>query len=356
MNVLSTTLKLVCCPLLANDIARAMKDECIQNAIINAQLYMVAKKPLVYFSNVNIDAQKIDLDLVNAYERVSISIPIDQPIFKSDDQKTLVFDVISKEKSFFVKNSSVVENAYEINVYAVDNALYDKLCAEKINEKKLRKHLNADSFVIRLTPEKILYLYLNDKLRIPNFDKTKKRFWKYEVMYIDKISADNALDYYSNCGSFLKIVQSKIDEYESDRDDVVVLFFNAQECDKSLLIANDTSFNDFQKRLNPKKMPSVDLLSLKTEVFFIDKFKPKCDEMQFHEYFERKGCSGISEYDVIDYAINDGINLVLKDMNWLGGLNGNCLVYCKNSQLSVMNPADFNDFLERKFLESVLSY
>ena len=354
MNVLSTTLKMVCCPLPVCDLAKAKKDECIQNAIINAQLYMIAKKPLVYFSNVNADNQKIDLDLVNAYGRVSISIPLDQPIFKPNREKTFVFDVRSTENSSFIENNPV-ENACEIYVYAIDNALYEKLTEKKFNEKKLRKHLNADSFVIRLTPEKILFLYLDNKLHIPNFDKTKKDLWEYEVMFIDKVPAPSITDDFSNYDSFLDVIQSEIGEYESDQDDMVLLFFNAQECDKSLLIANDTSFNDFQKRLNPKKMPSVDLLSLKTEVFFIDKFKPKCDEMQFHEYFERKGCSGISEYDVIDYAINDSINLVLRDMNWLGGLNGNCLVYCKNSQLSVMNPADFNDFLERKFLESVLS-
>lgn len=355
MNVLSTTLKMVCCPLPVHDLAKAKKDECIQNAIINAQLYMIAKKPLVYFSNVNVDNKKIDLDLVNAYDRVSISIPLDQPIFKPDGEKTFVFDVRSADNSSFVENYPV-ENACEIYVYAIENALYEKLTEKKFNEKKLRKLLNADSFVVRLTPEKLLFLYLDNRLRIPNFDKAQKNFWDFEVMFIDKIPAPCMADGCCNYESFMKVIQSEIDEYESDLEDTVLLFFNAQECDRSLLIANDTSFNDFQKRLNPKKMPSVDLLSLKTEVFFIDKFKPKCDEMQFHEYFERKGCSGISEYDVIDYAINDSINLVLRDMKWFGGLNGNCLVYCKNSQLSVMNPADFNDLLERKFLESVLSY
>lgn len=354
MNVLSTTLKMVCCPLPVHDLAKAKKDECIQNAIINAQLYMIARKPQVYFSNVNVDRKKIDLDLANAYGRVSISIPLDQPIFKPDVEKTFVFDVRSTENDSFIENNPV-ENACEIYVYAIENALYEKLTQKKFNEKKLRKHLNDDSFVIRLTPEKLLFLYLNDKLQIPNFDKTKKYFWEYEVMFIDKIPASSMVDGCWNYDSFLKIIQSEIGEYEGEQDDMVLLFFNAQECDKSLLIANDTTFNDFEKRLNFRKMPSVDLLSLKTEVFFIDKFKPKCDEMQFHEYFERKGCSGISEYDVIDYAINDSINLVLRDMKWFGGLNGNCLVYCKNSQLSIMNPADFNEFLEKKFLESVLS-
>lgn len=46
--------------------------------------------------------------------------------------------------------------------------------------------------------------------------------------------------------------------------------------------------------------------------------------------------------------------------NWhtciITGSNGNCLVYCKNSNLSVMNPADFDVFLEKKFIDSVLSY
>lgn len=42
-------------------------------------------------------------------------------------------------------------------------------------------------------------------------------------------------------------------------------------------------------------------------------------------------------------------------MNWYGGLEGNCLVYSKGDNLRVMRPMDFDDFLERKFIESVLA-
>lgn len=42
-------------------------------------------------------------------------------------------------------------------------------------------------------------------------------------------------------------------------------------------------------------------------------------------------------------------------MNWYGGLEGNCLVYSKDSGLRIMRPMNFDDFLERKFIESVLA-
>ena len=62
-----------------------------------------------------------------------------------------------------------------------------------------------------------------------------------------------------------------------------------------------------------------------------------------------------SEFDAIDYAIDDWMTLVFKGMNWYGGLEGNCLVYSKDSGLRIMRPMDFDDFLERKFIESVLA-
>ena len=350
MNVISTTLKLTCSPISVRDIAWAKNDADVQNAIKNAHVYMIAKKPQILFSNIKIDGNKIDLDLVNVCGRVGISIPMDQSIFKPCDKKVFVFDVGSKENQILVKGDSAA-TAHEMKIYAVDEALY-----KKASEKNLKKYLNDDSFVVRLSPEKLLYLYMSKKLRIPNFDKTRNFFWNYEVMYIDKINCQNDFDKHRHHESFLDILQSEIEEYEDIRDDMVLLFFNVQERDNSLLIGNSTSLNEFQNLMSWKKMPSVELLSLKTEIVFVDKFKPKYNAVLFHQYLKSKDYPDFPNYDIIDYAINDNITLVFKGMDWFGGLNGNCLVYCKDASLSVMKPADFDDLLEKKFIESVLSY
>ena len=347
MKVLSTVLKLACSPLSVSDIAWAKNDDGVKKAIRKAHAYMIAKKPRIYFSNINVANDKINFDLVNACGIASITIPTTQEFFKTSDNKKLVFNI---ENNIIIKNGCVA-SAREIAFYEVE-----KKVIEKAKEKDLKKHLNEDSFAGWLAPEKLLYLYSNKLLRIPNFDKTKKFFWDYEIMYIGKVVHENSLNKYKDRESFLEILESEIEEYEDVRDDIVLLFFDVDERDNSLLVGNATSINEFLAPLNEKKFPSIETLSVKAENAFVDKFKPKYNAVLFHPYSKNDEGLDSFEYDIIDYAINDKVTLMFKEMDWLGGSNGNCLVYCKNSNLSVMNPADFDVFLEKKFIDSVLSY
>ena len=347
MKVLSTVLRLACSPLSLSDIAWAKNDGDIHRAIRNAHAYMIAKKPRIHFSNINVANEKINLDLVNICGHTSISIPTNQDFFKTKDNKKLVFDI---ENNIIVKNGNVA-SARGICFYEVE-----KKVLEKANEKEWKKHLNENSFAGWLTPEKLLYLYSNKLLRIPNFDKAKKFFWDYEIMYIGKVVHEYSLKKHKDRESFLEILESEIEEYEDVRDDIVLLFFDVDERDNSLLVGNATSINEFLAPLNETKLPSIETLSLKAENAFVDKFKPKYNAVLFHPYSKNEEGRDASEYDIIDYAIDDKMTLMFKEMDWMGGSNGNCLVYCKNSNLSVMNPADFDVFLEKKFIDSVLSY
>lgn len=352
MKVISTTLTLACSPLAFHDIAWAKSDADFRNSLGKARVYMVAKKPRIEFCNVKFAGHKIDFDLVNACGRVSISIPANEPLFKPSDKKTLVLDVGSKE-THVLANDEVVPNTHGIKFYEVDTAFY-----KKANEKELRKCLDEDSFVAWLSPERLLYLYSKKLLRIPNFDKAKNFFWNYEPMYIGKVAGDHVyrrhIHHYRE--SFLEILESEIDDCEDIRDDVVLLFFEVEERDNSLLIGNATSINEFQLPLNGNTLPSIEMLSLEAEKCFIEKFKPKYNAVLFHPYRNGLGDIDASEYDVMDYAMSDNITLAFRNLDWLGGEDGICLVYCKNSNLKVMKPAVFDEFLEEKFIESVLSY
>lgn len=350
MKVISTTLKLACSPLSFHDIAWAKNDADLLSAIRKSRVYMVAKKPRIDFCDVKFVGHKIDFDLVSTCGRVSVSIPANEPIFKPSNKKTLVLDVGSKDAHILAKNE-VVTKTRGIKFYEIDDAFY-----KKANDKELKKCLEDDSFVAWLSPEKLLFLYSNKMLRIPNFDKTKNFFWDYEVMYIGKVAHEIALKGHRHHESFLDILESEIDDCEDIRDDIVLLFFDVVERDNSLLIGNATSINEFQVPLNGKNLPSIELLSVEAENVFVDKFKPKYNAVLFHPYVKGVGGVGDLDYDVVDFALNDNINLMFKGMDWHGGANGNCLVYCKNSSLKVMKPTTFDEFLEEKFIESVLSY
>lgn len=348
MKVISTTLKLACCPLSMRDLAWAKNDADIRKAVENAHVYMVARKSQIHFSNVKVVGNKIDLDLVNAHGRVSISIPTNEPIFKPSLKKTLVLDVGSEEPHVLLKDETATET-YGIRFYEVDDVFY-----KKASDKQLKKCLDDDSFVTWLSPEKLLHLYSNKLLHIPNFDKSKNFFWDYEVMGIGKVTGPSALKKRGIRDSFLKILESEIEDDEDIRDEAVLLFFDVLERDNSLLIGNSISINDFQVPLNGDEFPSIELLSHEAEKVFLKKFKPKYNAVLFPRWLA-DGSESL-DYDVVDYAVGDNITLVFNGLDWLGGSNGNCLVYSKCSNLAVMKPTEFDDFLERKFIESVLAY
>lgn len=348
MKVISTTLKLACSPLAFNDIAWAKHDVDFKDAVGKARVYMVAKKSRLCFRNVKVVGNRIALDISDDLGSVSITIPSNEPIFKPSDKKTLVLDVGFKECHILAKNEEFAKT-YGIRFYEVDEAFY-----KKASDKELKKCLDDDSFVAWLTPEKMLYLYSKKLLRIPNFDKTKNFFWNYEVVRIGKVTSPAALKKRKVRESFLEILESEIEDDEDFRDEAVLLFFDVFERDNSLLIGNSMSVNEFQVPLNGEELPSMELLSLKTENALLHKFKPKYNAVLFKNPEIEESDS--SEYDITDYAISDSITLMLKRLNWVGGPDGDCLVYCKGDGLSVMKPASFDEFLEKKFIEDVLSY
>ena len=344
MKVISTTLKLACCPLAFHDIAWAKNDVDYRKSLGKARVYMVAKKPRIDFCNVKFSGHKVDLDLVSECGRVSVSIPATEPLFKPSDKKTLVVDV-GVEKPHILAKDEVVAKTHGIKFYEIDTAFY-----EKATDKELKKCLDDDSFVAWLTPEKLLYLYSNRLLRIPNLDKTKCFLWNYEPMYIGIVVDESAVKHHRHHETFLDLLESEIEDCEDIRDDVVLLFR-----DNSLLIGNAVSINEFQAPLAGKRLPSIELLSMAAESVFVEKFKPKYNPALFHPYLNGEETVLDSEYDAIDYAFDDWMTLVFKGMNWYGGLEGNCLVYSKGDNLRVMRPTDFDEFLERKFIESVLA-
>jgi hypothetical protein len=349
MKVVSTTLKLACCPLAFRDIAWAKSDVDYRKSLGKARVYMVAKKPHVDFCNVKFSGHKIDFDLVSECGRVSISIPANEPLFKPSEKKTLVVDVGAGEPHVLAKDE-VVARAHEIKFYEIDTAFY-----EKAPDRELKKCLDEDSFVAWLTPEKLLFLYSNRLIRIPNLDKTKCFLWNYEPMYIGIVPRESVVKHHRHHETFLELLESEIEDCEDIRDDVVLLFFDVEERDNSLLIGNAVSINEFQAPLLDKRLPSIELLSMVAEKVFVEKFKPKYNAALFHPYLNGEDVLDESEFDAIDYAVDDWITLVFKGMNWYGGLEGNCLVYSKDSGLRIMRPMDFDDFLERKFIESVLA-
>jgi hypothetical protein len=350
MKVISTTLKLACCPLAFHDIAWAKNDVDYRKSLGKALVYMVAKKPRIDFCNVKFSGHKVDLDLVSECGRVSVSIPATEPLFKPSEKKTLVVDV-GAEKPHVLAKDEVVAKTHGIKFYEIDTSFL-----EKATDKDLKKCLDEDSFVAWLSPETLLYLYSKKLLRIPNFDKTKKFLWNYEVMYMGKVINPEPLKRRRHHESFLDILESEIEDCEDIRDNVVLLFFDVEERDNSLLIGNAASVNEFQIPLNGKNLPSMELLSVEAERVFVEKFKPKYNAVLFHPCLAGAGDLDACEFDVVDYAVDDYVTLAFKGFEWHGGDAGNCLVYSKGAGLKVMHPMDFDDFLERKFIESVLAY
>ena len=348
MKIISTKLKLAYSPLSARELAWAKDDEDIQRALSKAHLYMIAKKPQIYFSNVKTGNSIISLDVVNTNGRASASISTNQSLFTIEDDKDLFVRVGSNEK-VIAMNGDTCETAHGLQFYKIDHA---KCNGRSIDS--LRQYMTPENFVLWLSPEKLLYHYRNHQLRIPNFDKSKDFFWNYEVMYIGKATEQSVFQRLDGHKTLLHILEEEIEEYKQIRDDVVLLFFEVSESDQGLLVERTTPATDVVDAIEGSNYPSIKTLLLEAEKIFVNKFVPKHNDVIFKQYPKSEDGLYSYDYDIIDYTIKDGINLSFKDIVFVGGSEGNHLVYCKGEKLAVMGDQDYQEFLSKKMMERII--
>ena len=340
MKFISTKLKLAYSPISARELAWAKDDKDIQNALSNAHLYMIAKKPQIYFHNVKVENSVVSLEIKNTKGCASISIPTHQSIFAIEPDKELLVRIGSNEK-VIAMNGDTCEIAHGLQFYKIERAK----CNGCSNDS-LEQYITSENFVLWLSPEKLLFQYKNQQLQVPNFDKSKNFFWDYEVMYIGKATKQSAFQRLDGHKTLLHILEKEIEDYKQIRDDVVLLFFKVSDSESATFFDKTTSEEDFFQLIDGT--PSIKILSLEAEKIFVSTFKPKYNKTIFKQY--PKGDDGLYSYnyDFIDYTIADSINLVFKNCVFRGGNEGNHLVYSKDSGLVVKEGKDFQEYIAEK--------
>lgn len=345
MKMMSTILKLAYSPLSAREISKACNDECILSALEQAHIYMIAKKPQIYFSDIRTENNQLKLKIKNVIGSMDVSIPLNQPIFETDLNKELILDIGSNDR-YIKKKNGVVCNAHGLNFYQIDKDIL-----KNISEEALDLYMVPENFIFWLTPEKLLFLYRNKDVRIPNFDKTKEFFGDYEVLYIGKATEERVLERLDGHKTFLKILQSEIESYKQIRDDVVVLFFEVDESRHSILMDEKTTEQDIADAIMIRNLPSVETLCLEAEKIYINKFTPKYNEIVFKQYPKSDDGLFRYNYDIILYTLHDSINLLFKNMVFSGGYKENHLLYVKNEGVSVQTHESLKSVLSNKIIE-----
>ena len=242
-------------------------------------------------------------------------------------------------------NGDTCETAHGLQFYKIEHTKCNGCSIDS-----LRQYMTPENFVLWLSPEKLLFHYRNRQLRIPNFDKSKIFFWNYEVMYIGKATEQSVFQRLDGHKTLLHILEEEIEEYKQIRDDIVLLFFEVSESDQGLLVDQTTSEEEFIHSIEGTNLPSIKTLSLEAEKIFVNKFDPKHNDITFKQYPVSADGLYSYNYDIIDYTIDDGINLVFKDYVFRGGNGGNHLVYSKDSGLIVKEENDFQEYIEKKMI------
>lgn len=347
MKMISTTLKLAFCPLSAREMTMAYDDADIAKALEHAHIYMIAKKTQIYFSNVRSEGNHLKLKIQDKDKFVDVSLPLDQSIFVTDPNNDLILDIGSNDKNVVVEND-VVSVAHGLKFYQLDRNI-----ANHIDKSSLKSYMTPENFVVWLSPEKLLYHYRNKQLRIPNFDKSKDSFWNYEILYIGKATEESVLKRLDGHKTFLKILQSEVEEYKQIRDDIVLLFFEVNESTQGLLVEKNTSEKEFIDAVTNENLPSIETLCLEAEKIYVNKFTPKYNEIIFKSYPQSADGLCRYDYDIIDYTLSDGINLLFKNMTFVGGDRGNHLVYMKGEGVHVETSAGLHQILANKMIDAM---
>ncbi len=283
------------------DFAILKNDPLVIQAIENSTLYIITKRPVLYFNNVAIDekawALKFEIHQNENSEILYCSLPLDQTnLFAKIDNPISLRFWYNDEK--YAKDGLVKNQVVGIQFYTGEEYL---------------------KFRLLLTPEVFLKHY-DMKDLTATVNRNIRDFRKYQVLYVGKATEQSIIKRLSNHSKLQQILslEHNISSGELPKDETVLLLFTLTP---EFLSRSYTSEDDIKHILPILKgeLPSQSKITSDAEKALIKLISPKYNSIQYKSY--PKGLDGLynDDYDNIVYYIKDEIQLTYANSTIRGG-------------------------------------
>ena len=286
-NNIFNQLSLAYSPLSSYDFAILKNDISINRAIENSTLYIIAKRPVLYFNNVSVDEKtwslKFEIHQNENSEILFCSLPFDQEhLFSINDNPISLRFWYSDEK--YAEEGLIKNQVTGIQFYSGDDYQNFKLW---LSPEKFLK--NSDSNSIKATIKGDLI-----------------NFRKYQVLYVGKATEQSIVTRLSNHSKLQEIlsIENNISVGELTKDETVLLLF---ELTPELLTRTYAAKDDLQHVLPLLKgeLPSQNKITSDAEKALIKLMSPKYNSIKYKKYPE--GLDGLhgDNYDNIVYFLRE---------------------------------------------------
>ena len=310
-------MKLSYSPLSSFDFAQLKNDPSILKAIENSTLYIITKRPVLYFENVRMDRESWSLMFeIHQNENpltLNCRLPLDQEyLFSLEDNPVSLRFWYSDEK--FKSDGEIKKRVTGIQFYVGET---------------------TTQFRLWLSPEKFMKNYTSQSL-LADVEGDVRNFRKYQVLYVGKATDQSIAKRLSNHAKLQEILslENNISKEELTRDEVVLLLF---EIRPELITRSYTSEVDleFLVPLLKGELPAPAKLTADAEKALIKLLKPHYNQVRYANY--PMGTDGLynDRYDHIIYFFRDELELLYVNATILGGAGGNQLIGKNRKELII---------------------
>jgi len=300
--ILANTLDLIYPPTSARDFAYIKKDDEMQHCLANSKLYLIVQRPEITFENVYIDNTNITFDLVQK----STSHKINTCVFCFRNEMILQ-KYINEEIDI-----DICWNIEEPN----RKAPYNNVAGFKFSY--------SDKFLFWISPERLIYLYLRDKVQVDGFENVKM-FNQFYVHYVGKATDQDIWKRLTGHEKLQDILSKEIPiSYESlPANEIIILFFSLSEAKSSTIISgkeiDSLSVPELEKTiLDSSRIPATNKIMLDAEKAFVHILNPKYNEVKFEKYpFSKDGLYN-ENFTAYSFKIKYEMELRYKNNSILG--------------------------------------
>lgn len=318
-------LELAYAPLTAYEFALSKDDQLLELALQEANLYILAQRPVITFENVSVDELSYSLN----------------------------FEIHQKDNDIFVRGNlpliqeaagSKMDDTIAVAFNYLDRSIEQQPPFNNIHGFSLVKHTEErNEFLLWFSPEKLLQNWWKGNIAC-SMDGDYKSFLKYKVHYVGQATRQSILKRLTGHSTLQDILslESPVTEKQLPANEIVVLPFEFQDNLQFMTWGAESATEDMKAALMGELYPDRRKVFLDAEKALIKAMTPSYNRQLFKNYPKSKDGLYDDKYDVISYTFMDPITLVYDEGTIVGGispLGGDAILIIDNKEfkLSKMN-------------------
>lgn len=319
-------LELAYAPLTSYEFALVKKDPIIERALEDADIYIIAQRPVITFENVYQDEEEYALHF-EIHQRDNSAIIKGKIQLIQEAAGSKEEDTIGVSFNFLDKTKQQTTFPFQ-NVHGFSLVDYNE---------------NEGKFLLWFSPEKLLKNWWNGNIEC-EIDGDISSFLEYNVHYVGKATKQSILKRLTGHNTFQDILslENPFTYKDLPKNEIVLLCFKFEDILQINVFDKESKSEDIVDSLLEKNFPKKETVSLDSEKALIRAMQPKYNKELFKNYPKSKDGLFKEKIGYLSYSFVDPITLIYDEGRIRGKqcFEGGDTIVVKNGKKIELRKAD----------------